>query len=142
MAAAAQQAASISEWDIMAGIILAMMFFSGIARICRNLAAAHREQAEVRHRRRLELAYARAAHRMRSEPALHPDAEPLPSAVIPAPPGAFPANRVPGRCRHERIVPVITDGGDVRRWLCANYPRCTAEFDADTALYEAPGETR
>ena len=64
----------------------------------------------------------------------------LPAAVIPSPPGAQPVRGVPGQCRHERIVPVITGDGVLRRWICANFPRCSAKFDASIAMYEPDDE--
>jgi hypothetical protein len=61
----------------------------------------------------------------------------LPAAVIPAPPGAQPVRGVPGPCRHEKIVPVITREGEVVKWICANWTRgCDAEFPAGIAVYE------
>lgn len=60
----------------------------------------------------------------------------LPAAVQPTPPSAKPVRGVPGPCRHESIVPVIDDTGYLHKWVCANYPRCDAEFDRSVALYE------
>jgi hypothetical protein len=71
----------------------------------------------------------------RGQPPDVPDTA-LPAAVIPAPPGARPVRGVPGPCQHERIVPVITSDGELRRWACANYPRCMAWFPPDTAIYD------
>jgi hypothetical protein len=61
----------------------------------------------------------------------------LPAACIPAPPSARPSLHVPSACRHEKILPVITQDGDHVRWVCAN-PRCKAEFPASVAVYEEP----
>jgi hypothetical protein len=61
----------------------------------------------------------------------------LPDAVRPLPPSAYPRARVPGACRHEKILPVITLDGELVRWSCAN-PRCMAEFDRSVAMYEGP----
>lgn len=63
---------------------------------------------------------------------------PLPAAAIPSPPSVRPS--VPGPCRHEKIVPVITRDGELVKWLCANYARCDAEFPRDTAVYDPEGE--
>lgn len=59
----------------------------------------------------------------------------VPAAVIPSPPSAKPLLPVPGECRHERIVPAITGDGDVVAWLCANAPRCEAQFPPGIAVY-------
>jgi hypothetical protein len=65
--------------------------------------------------------------------------EALPAAVIPAPPSARPVRGVPGPCRHEKIIPVIGDDGEHKRWICANFQRCEAVFDKAVAVYE-PGQ--
>jgi hypothetical protein len=135
-ASAAHHAQDISGGGLL---ILIMLAWWLAGKVIRNVAASHRAALEARHRRRVELACAKAAHRLPGIPAEHPEAAPVPAAVIPAPPGARVTNTsvVPGPCRHEKIVPVITGDGDVVRWLCANYPRCTAEFGPDTAVYES-----
>lgn len=58
----------------------------------------------------------------------------LPAAAIPSPPSARHSG--PGPCQHEKIVPVIDDDGELLRWICANYPRCEAEFHKSVAIYE------
>jgi hypothetical protein len=59
----------------------------------------------------------------------------VPAAVQPTPPGAKPVRVVPGPCQHESVVPVINDEGYLEKWICKNYPRCTAEFDRSIAMY-------
>ena len=66
----------------------------------------------------------------------------LPAAVQPTPPSAKPVRVVPGPCRHESIVPVIDDTGYLHKWVCKNYPRCTAEFDRSVALYEPAEDSK
>jgi hypothetical protein len=97
------------------------------------------EAAELRHRRRVELAQARAGQLYAPVDSGQVQvAEPVvfyPHAVIPSPPGAKPVQITPGPCRHERIVPVINGSGELEKWVCANYPRCLAEFDKSVAIY-------
>lgn len=119
-------------------VILLLWFFGG------GIAAWLRRVSSIRHRRRVELALAQRGMIVRSS--WHPagsgddDRETVvPAAVIPAPPGAKAARGVPGRCRHERLLPVLDKDGGLQRWICANYERCDAEFPPDTAIYE-PGE--
>lgn len=130
----------------------------------RRIVSARREAAEIRHQRAVELELARRGVPSRKPADDTGEAEPLalasfterwagavkagrepvvlPAAVIPSPPGAQPVHGVPGECRHERIVPVIDGTGELRKWVCANYPRCDAEFGKSVAIYEpAEGES-
>ena len=150
----------LSYWEILAVVIVIGMVCSAVRNELLNLLARHREAAELRHKRRVELA--------RAQNGLNPDgkiarppacptwwgADPPdwwpwtpPAAAIASPPGArrLPGTATfrgePGPCRHERLIPVITEDGEVRRWVCANHQRCEAVFPPDTALYEPKGET-
>jgi hypothetical protein len=96
-----------------------------------------REAAEVRHQRQVEIELARRGQLYQHQPARPAAPEPLPAAVIAAPPGALPVRGVPGECRHERIVPVIDGDGDLIKWVCANWSRCDAEFSKSVAIYDA-----
>jgi hypothetical protein len=136
--------------------------FTAAAEFARRVRHGTRQARALRHQRRVELAYAKSgklypgAAASPSAPHLRYQADTgwvyypvpdsgefeLPAAVIPAPPGAQPVRRVPGPCRHEKIVPVFTDleGNSemtLVRWVCAN-PRCDAEFPAGVAIYEEP----
>jgi hypothetical protein len=128
----------------------------------RRAVAARRDAAEIRHRRQVELALIRHGRQAdlellrrggrqeglsqsfteRWSQAVEDSHRPaaVPAAVIPTPPGQGPVTASPGPCRHERIVPVITDGGELVRWICANYPRCDAQFSKSVAIYEPAGE--
>jgi hypothetical protein len=137
-------------------LILIWVFGGGIAEWVHVQARRHRKAVERRRQYRLRMAYARhgmpyiqaggqitgiasTGHgTVNVQGATQPgDDLALPAAVIPAPPGARPLHGVPGACRHERIVPVITDGGEVRKWICANWTRgCAAEFPPEIAVYE------
>jgi hypothetical protein len=125
----------------------------------RRVRHGSRRARALRHQRRVELAYAKAGrpYPRRTARPVAPLTPPearvyqpvadagefeLPAAVIPAPPGAQPVRRVPGPCRHEKIVPVFTDleGNSemtLVRWVCAS-TRCDAEFPAGVAIYEEP----
>lgn len=116
----------------------------------RRAVAARREAAEIRHQRHVEIELARRGISPGRQEETHDDLAArwtqavsagrkpvaLPAAVIPAPPGSRPVSGSPGPCRHERIVPVITDDGELMRWVCANYPRCDAQFHSSVAVYE------
>jgi hypothetical protein len=123
-----------------------------------SLRAARAEAAEIRHQRAVALELARHGSVYYIQPGLSPGKQKLlaerwteavqsgrpplvlPAAVIPSPPGARPVAGVPGECRHERIVPVTDGAGEVHKWVCANYPRCEAEFDKSVAIYEPAEE--
>lgn len=131
--------------DTVISIVIIVWFLGGFGWLARKWRqAVHRreENAELQHRRRVELELARQGLISgRPEEIVIPEsglpAYALPAAVIPAPPGAQPVHGIPGPCRHERIVPVIDDIGDLHKWICAN-TRCGAEFPPGTAIYE-PG---
>lgn len=116
--------------------------FSAAGETWRRVARHRRKAAGLRHKRRVELELARSGLVAGKHGKVKAAAQltmMMPAAVIPSPPGAMPVTGVPGACRHERILPVITRDGDVVRWICANYQRCDAEFPPDTAIYE-PGD--
>jgi hypothetical protein len=124
--------------------VIAFWVFGGsVEEWWRRTRKRHRKAAELRHRRRVELARAKAGQPYTgARPAVMagmPDVA-LPAAAIAAPPSARPAVAVPGPCQHEKIIPVITADGELVRWVCANYPRCDAKFPPSTALYEPGGE--
>jgi hypothetical protein len=135
-------------WDI---VFLCWIFGGGALAAAgewaRRARKHRRRAAEVRHRRRLELEYARSGltppgKKEKASPVnAAEDDDEVPAAITAAPPGTRPVLPVPGKCRHERIIPAITGDGTVQRWVCANWPRCAAEFPADTALYEAGGDS-
>jgi len=142
---APQQAATLTTWDLIMIIAVIIAIYKAIVVTCRSIARHHRESGEIRHQRRVELALARTGQFPRLLPRTTAGPENgsdppgtwiVPSAVIASPPGARPARGVPGPCRHEEIVPVISQYGKVLRWLCANHDRCEAVFPADTSLYE------
>jgi hypothetical protein len=121
-------------------LLWALGVFGAVGDAYRRAVKRRRKAAELRHQRRVELALARSGvtpgkgEKIRRQEVVVVEA--LPAAVIAAPPGARPVAGVPGKCRHERILPVVTVTGEVVRWVCANYPRCEAEFPADVAIYE------
>lgn len=127
-------------------ILIAFWLFSGsVAGAYRRSVRRHRKATEIRHRRRVEIELARqgvtypARGKGKSRDYIGNGGQPatgLPAAAIASPPGAQPVRGVPGPCRHERIIPVIGDDGELKRWICANYPRCDAEFEPDIAIYE------
>jgi hypothetical protein len=124
-------------------VILIWFFGGGIAEWVHIQAKRHRKAVERRRQYRIQMAYAKAGMQYQAPQAIGAAQRDggydmaLPAAVIPAPPGARPVRGVPGQCRHERIVPVITDGGEVRKWICANWTRgCAAEFPPEIAVYE------
>jgi hypothetical protein len=124
-------------------LILFWVFGGGVAEWIRVQARRHRKAVERRRQYRVQLAYARHGMPYQAPRATETAQRDggydmaLPAAVIPAPPGALPVRGVPGQCRHERIIPVITDGGEVRKWICANWTRgCAAEFPPEIAVYE------
>jgi hypothetical protein len=122
--------------------VLGLFLLWSARRLTRGIRRARREAAELRHRRAVELAYARSGRALPGETEKTAGVTTtLPAAVIPTPPGARPLQGTPGPCRHERIVPVIDGDGDVQRWICANFERCDAEFPPGTAMYEA-GDSR
>lgn len=119
------------------------VFGGSVIETGRRAAKRRRKAAALRHRRRVEIALARQGVRWsgkgKSRDYIGNSGLPaagLPAAVIPTPPGAQPVRGVPGPCRHERIIPVIGADGELKRWVCANYPRCDAEFEPDVAIYE------
>jgi hypothetical protein len=127
VSAAQQTTVTITGPDliVVSFAVLAMLGYA--RRKGRALRRAARDAAELRHRRRVELAMARPGHAAEFA---------VPAAVQPLPPSAYPLTAAPGSCRHEKIVPVITSDGEHVRWLCAN-PRCLARFDKSVAIYEA-----
>lgn len=127
---------SVNDIIIIIVLFWALGGFAWAAEKYRRVRAAREEAAEVRHRRQVELSAVQAGMLtyIQDGPSGRPRMA-VPAAVIPAPPGAAPVSAVPGSCRHERIVPVITGDGEVVKWICANHPRCSAEFPPDTAIY-------
>lgn len=123
-------------------ILWCLGVFGWLANRWHQAVAAGRRAAEVRHRRRVELALAQRGQIYQGTTRAEAQAVEvaLPAAVIAAPPGATPVRGVPGPCRHEQIVPVIGDDGELKRWICKNWPRCDAEFPPDVAVYE-PSDT-
>jgi hypothetical protein len=141
-----QHVVTISVWDILSVLFLLAgiwraacwagdVLTEGTRATAKRVAGYWREAAEVRHRRRVELALILAGQHPGTPVTIE---APLPAAVIPYPPGARPAG-VPGECQHERIVPVLSNGGDLLRWVCANYVRCEAWWDRSIAVYEPAG---
>lgn len=154
------------DWNWLGIVILiwAIGGFTWLGNHYRQIVSARREAAEIRHQRAVELELARRGVLSRKPADDADEAEPLalasfterwteavksgrpaimtlPAAVIPSPPGVSRTG-VPGECRHERIVPVIDGTGELRKWVCANYPRCDAGFDKSVAIYEpAEGES-
>jgi hypothetical protein len=132
---------NIDPWITWFIVLWLLGVFGSAGEWLRRLHKRQRKALERRRAYRLELARARAGlpYREAQVPAAgsQPDLA-LPAAVIPAPPGV--ARTVPGPCRHEKIVPVIGADGELKRWVCANYPRCDAEFDKSVALYEPDEE--
>jgi hypothetical protein len=109
----------------------------------RRIVRRREQAAALRHQRAVEIELARRGIPYRRAAAAvslprddDEDEAALPAAVIPSPPSARPVRGVPGACRHERIIPVIAADGELKRWICANYPRCEAEFGKDIAIYE------
>jgi hypothetical protein len=130
-------AASLSDTDIVWITIIVLGLLSWLGERYRRFRAGLRQAAELKHQRRVELALAQRG-RLWRRPGSTGDGEyEVPAAVVPLPPSAQPVTRVPGPCRHEKIVPVITLDGEHVRWVCNN-PRCTAEFPASVAVYEGP----
>jgi hypothetical protein len=191
LAGAVQTSVQLSGSDVFWIAVIFFVVFSGISGTLRRIRNNRRRAAEVRHRRRVQLAMAEAGTlrpedldeyddvddgsgpgvspippipRIPPIPPIPPigvggshvgpgrrrpaaprpprrDEAVVPAAVIPAPPSARPRQRVIGQCVHDAIVPVITRRGELTKWVCANYPRCLAEFPADVAVYEAdPGD--
>lgn len=103
----------------------------------RKIGKARRKAVAQRRTYRLELARARAgtSGQVADHPVPLSVGTPLPAAVIPSPPGVQPPAGIPGDCRHEKIVPVIDGDGELRNWICANWPRCDAVFDKSVAVY-------
>lgn len=147
------------NWVAIVVVIWVLGGFGWMAERWHRAVEARREAAEIRHRRAVELEIARhgvpyiqpakitdrdvSGLTARWTEAVKSGRNPviLPAAVIASPPGAQPSAAVPGQCRHERIVPVIDDAGELHRWVCANYPRCEAEFDKSVAIYEPAEES-
>jgi hypothetical protein len=141
--------AGLSLWDLLVIFWIISGVCAAVGAGCRFLFGFCQDALALRHQRRIEViragwqppcegpAPAGPQVMMRLDAVSGLLAETvLPAAVIPAPPGARPVTRAPGRCRHERIVPVISGDGELHRWICANYPRCAAKFPADVAVYE------
>jgi len=122
----------IIGWIVIGWFVYAFLLRPAV----RGAVRARRDAAELRHRRQVELLYAAAGRPPANVRVIPDQGIPQPAAAIPAPPGARSARGIPGPCRHEQIIPVINGGGDVLRWICANYPRCEADFPAGTAVYE------
>lgn len=124
-------------------VLILIWFFGGGVVEWLHVQAKRRRKVERRRQYRIELARAKAGLPYQAPQAIGAVQADggydmaLPAAVIPAPPGAQPVRGVPGQCRHEKIVPVITDGGEVRKWICASWTRgCAAEFPPEIAVYE------
>ena len=141
------------EWLVQNWIwllIVWMIIGGAIEEAWRRMVASRRAAGELRHRRRLEIEAVRRGVTLPPPGSRAVTAggdisglvstgdgtvNVLPDAVIPRPPEARPVTGTPGPCRHGKIVPVITDSGGLEKWLCANYPRCEAEFPASVAIY-------
>lgn len=149
----APHAYTISVWDILGALWAGALVLGWVGDRWRRARLNASRAAELRHQRRVELALARSGQRYRrpgelagdeyvppaaTGPGLADGECAPPAATIPLPPSAYPLTVTPGSCRHEKIVPVITLDGELRRWMCAN-PRCTAEFDKSVAIYEEAG---
>lgn len=117
-------------------VVIAIWFFGGtVEEIWRHALKSRRKAVARRRQYRIELARAKAGLPY-PDVSSRPSEAMVPAAVMPAPPGAAPTRTVPGPCRHEKIVPVIAGDGELLRWVCANYPRCDAQFPPGTAIYE------
>lgn len=135
LASAAAHGYNISVWDILGALWIGSLILGCLGDQWRRARLRARQAAELRHQRRVELALAKSGQRYRRPGRLADDEFEVPAAVIALPPSAYPLRHVPGACRHEKIVPVITGDGEHVRWLCAS-PRCSAEFPPDIAIYE------
>lgn len=134
LASGAQQGTTIiiSGWEIIGFLVFVLWL---LARYARRRGRQQLELMQDAEREQLTRRMSTAPrYRRPGQPGYGEQA--LPAACIASPPSAHPVVYVPSACRHEKILPVITDAGELVRWVCAN-PRCMAEFDRSVAMYEA-----